>query len=451
MKKILIISHGEIGTKMAGTGIRYHYMAEVLSKDFDVTVGFFGPEYLPDKAFKHSYAVKSINVHHFHDAFEHADIIITMWASEAIIDFCNAHNKILIFDIYAPVPVETLALKVFSGKPVTEADEFAYESSLKDYRLFLENGDAFLCSNRQQLDFWLGYAFGASQVTPKTYTRRNIFNQFLLAPMGIDTSEKLSLKKPHYKGIVPGITKSDTVIIWNGGIYDWYDGITLMDAMKIVWEKNPRIKLVFPGTQHPNKTLPKWQETVNTQKRAKVLGIENKNVFFFKTWVDYHKRLDFLLEADMAIYTHKPSIESEFSHRTRVLDHILAKLPTIATQGDYFAELIEHHDLGITVPPYNKDALAEAILTMSQHSHLQNARDNIEKIRDDFDWRTTLKPLVDYIHSDPVKVARIKSLRLTPLQNRKLGRIKRILPKSVKKIIVLIIPRGIRKKLLGFS
>ncbi|MBX4191172.1 hypothetical protein KW794_03740 [Candidatus Saccharibacteria bacterium] len=51
-KKVLIISHDKIGSAMAGPGIRYHYMAEVLADSFDVTVGFFDKNYLPDKDFK---------------------------------------------------------------------------------------------------------------------------------------------------------------------------------------------------------------------------------------------------------------------------------------------------------------------------------------------------------------------------------------------------------------
>lgn len=448
-KKILIISHGEIGTQMAGTGIRYHYMAEILSKEFDVTVGFFSPEYMPDDDFKRSYNVESINVHHYQEAFAWADVVIAMWVSESIIDFCNDHKKILIFDIYAPVPVETLAMKVFSGKEITEADEFTFESSLKDYRKFLENGDAFLCSNQRQVDYWLGYAFGAQQVSPKGYKQRDIFEQFLIAPMGIDTSTKLESTTSMYKGVVKGIEKDDIVMVWNGGIYDWYDGVTLVEAMELVHTMNPRIKMVFPATQHPNKTLPKWQETIDTEKRAKELGVLHKNVFFFKKWIDYHKRVAFLAEADIAIYTHKPSIESEFSHRTRVLDHILAKLPTIATKGDHFAAIVEQNNIGITVPAYNKTALAEAIVELAKPANLKRAEKNIDHLRPSFDWEATLHPLVEYIRSNPSKVAQLTPLKLTPLQNRKLKTVKRLIPLPLKKVIVAAIPRPVRKKLLG--
>lgn len=450
MKNILIISHGEIGTQMAGTGIRYHYMAETLTAaGFDVTVGFFSPEYLPDDAFKRSYNVESINVHDFHKSFKWADAIIALWVSEAIIDFCNTEKKLLVFDVYAPVPVENLAQKVFSRKPITEADEFAYIASLKDYRKFFENGDAFLFSNERQVDFWLGYVFGAGQVTPKTYLKRDVFKQSLIAPMGIDTSQKLVPSKPLYKGVLPGVAKDDIVMVWNGGIYDWYDGVTLIEAMELVATINPKIKMIFPGTEHPNKTLPKWQESINTQQRAKELGVENKNVFFFKTWIDYHARIGFLLEADIAVYTHKPSIESEFSHRTRVLDHVLASLPTIATDGDFFAGYVKQHDLGKVVPAYDKVALANAIVELAKPENLKKAERNIQKIRSEFDWKNTLAPLVDYLRTDPEKVYQVTPFKPTPLQNKRLRAVKRYTPVKVKKIVVRATPKRLRKKLLG--
>ncbi len=449
-KKILIISHGEVGNSMAGTGMRYHYMAETLvSAGFDVTLGFFSPEYLPDEGFKRSYKVASVNVHHFEEHLKNTDVIIAMWVSEAIINFCNTNDKLLIFDIYAPVPVETLAQKVFSSKKITEDDEFAYSASAKDYRLFLENGDAFLVSNKRQLDYWMGYAMGAGQVTLNGFLKRNIYDQFLITPMGFDINQKLVPGKPLYKGVLPGVEKDDIVMIWNGGIYDWYDGVTLVEAMKLVKNLNHKIKMIFPGTQHPNKTLPKWQETIDTQRRAKELGLVGKNVFFFDSWVNFHDRISFLLEADIAIYTHKPSIESEFSHRTRVLDHLLAKLPTIATQGDYFADLVERYELGLTVPAYDKQALSNAIVELAKPDNLKTAETNIGELRKDFDWSVTLGPLVNYLQSQPAKVTQLTTFKPTPLHNPKLKPLKRYTPKIVKKTAVRVMPRRLRKKLLN--
>jgi glycosyltransferase involved in cell wall biosynthesis len=449
-KKVLIISHDRIGFKMAGTGIRYHYMAEVLSKYFDVTVGFFGPQYLPEDDFKRSYDAVHIDVHQFHEAFAAADIVIALWVSDAQIAFCNDHNKLLVFDIYAPVPVETLALKIYSGKALTPEDDFAFRSSLTDYRKFLANGDAFLYSNQRQLDFWLGYAFGAGQVTPETYKRRDVMNQFILAPMGIDTKQPLKATKRLYKDVVKGITSNDIVMIWSGGIYDWYDGVVLMDAMKLVKKLNPRIKLVFPGTKHPNDSLPKWRETIDTIKRAEELGIRDDNVFFFENWIPYQDRVNFILEADMAVYTHRPSVESEFSHRTRVLDsHIFGTLPTVATVGDHFADVVEREKIGLTVPPDDPETLAKVIVELAKPEQLETARKNLKRIRPSYDWEVTLRPLVEYLQSNPHKVEQIEPLKLPATHKGKLNTVRKYTPVAVKKGIIRVVPHKIRRRIVG--
>jgi glycosyltransferase involved in cell wall biosynthesis len=449
VKKVLIISHDKIGTQMAGTGIRYHYMAEVLSRHFDVTVGFFGPQYLPDDAFKHSYKVQHIDVNEYQDAFTTADAVIAMWVSDAMRDFCNTNDKLLIFDIYAPVPVETLALKVFSGKKLLPEDDFSFRSSLNDYHKFLANGDAFLCSNQRQFDFWIGYTFGDGQVTPEWYLKRDIFKQLLVAPMGIDTKQELVATKQLYRGVLDGVGPNDTIIIWNGGIYDWYDGVTLIDAMAIVAKQNPAIKLIFPGTKHPNESLPKWRETIDTIKRAEEIGVKDKNVFFFENWINYHDRINFLLEADMAIYTHQPSIESEFSHRTRVLDHILAALPTVATQGDYFADVVDHEGIGIAVPPNNPEVLAQAIVKLAKTKELEAAKRNLVRIRPNYDWSVTLEPLIAYLQSSPHKVLQIDPFTPSKIHRGFLNRVRQRIPVPIKKLVLRLLPGRSRKNLLS--
>lgn len=433
---------------MAGPGIRYHYMAETLSRDFDVTVGFFAPNYLPDDAFERSYGVRSINVHHFEKDFEPFDYVIALWLSEAIVNYCTEKKKVVVFDIYAPVPVESMAVHIFSGKKPTKDVDFVYEKSIHDYHQFLRTGDAFLYSNRRQLDFWQGFAFGTGEITPSLFTKRNVFDQFILAPMGIDTSTSLDVTKPMYKGVIKGIAKDDIVIIWNGGIYDWYDGISLIKAMKIVRQKNKRIKLVFPGLTHPNGSLPKWKETTDTVALSSELGLTGKNVFFFDKWIDYHERVAFLAEADAAIYTHKPSIEGEFSHRTRVLDHILAKLPTVATDGDYFAELVRDHDLGVVAKPEDPEDIARAILEVADTKNAKRYRKNIEKVRDSFDWQATMQNLREYLLSEPKKVYQAPALQKSSKKSRVYGIGKRYLPLPVKKAIVRVTPSQVKRRFI---
>jgi hypothetical protein len=376
-----------------------------------------------------------------------ADIVIAQSADAEMLAYCNTHKKILIMDLYAPVPVESMIQTVFAGRSLTDADDFVHRSIVRDYRNYLSNADAFLYSNRRQLDFWLGYIFGAGLTSPQQYRSRDVLSQFIEAPMGIDAHVALPAGDARYKGVVPGISQSDTLFVWNGGIYDWYDGVTLMQAMRIVQDSNTRIKLLFPGIRHPESKTPEWHETTATVQEARRLGLEGVSVFFFEQWVDYDLRLSYLSEADAAIYTHKSSVEMELSHRTRVLDHFLASLPTIATEGDYFAELVTRHGLGRTVPAYDVQTLAEAILSLSDETNLKKAAHNMDQIRSQFDWDVTLAPLIDYIGSNPTKVPSFAPAKAPSKRSRYLKGIRRSLPYPVKQAIIRNMPTRMRNRL----
>lgn len=431
-KKLLIISHDKIGSKMAGPGIRYHFMAEYLSSDFEVTIGFFTPEYLPDSNFEHSYKVRSIDAYSFEDDFEEFDFVIALWLSDSMMAYCNLKNKVVIFDIYAPVPVENLAVKLFSQHPVTKDVDFDYNASLVMYRKFLENGDLFLYSNERQRDFWVGFVFGALQVSPSTYEKRPMYEQFIKVPMGIDTKTPIEHKRNVLRNVVGNIKENDTILLWTGGIWDWFDAVTLIDAMSLVEQSGRNdIKLVFLGTKHPNDNTPDMSELSKSRQRAVEKNLLNDTVYFLDGWIDYNSRTNYLAEADIAIYSHKPSIETEFSHRTRVLDHIFAGIPTIGTRGDYLGDMIEREELGIMVDPLNSEALAKAIIDCSKPRNLIKYRKNIEKHRKEFSWESSIEPLRNYLLSNPKKLTRLPSTT-NPLNKRYVAKIKKVIPKPVK-------------------
>lgn len=427
---------------MAGPGIRYHYMAEELSKKFSVTVGFFDASYLPDESFSHSYKTLHIDAFHFEDSFKPFDTVIGLWLSDSMMNFCNHNNIFTVFDVYAPVPVENLASFLYSGKEVKQENDYEYKQSLSMYRKFFANGDLFLFSNHRQLDFWTGYVFGADQVRISNYTTRPFFDRFIYAPMGIDTSSKINHTKDVLKGVVPGIKKTDKVLLWTGGIWGWYDGQVLIRTMKELKKTNPEIKLVFFGTKHPNPAIKEMQESLDTRKLSQELKLTNKNVFFLDGWVDYKERINYLLEADIAVNTHKPSIETEFSHRTRVLDHLLALLPTIGTKGDYLSdEVIKAYDLGKIVSPNNELELKNAILgTLEKNRHATIVK-NIKEERLNYDWSCTLEKLVHELENSPSKLTRLPGSDLSTKDNfKKLA--KKYIPRPVKKLIIRALRYG---------
>lgn len=399
---------------MAGPGIRYHQIASLLSNTYDVTLGVFNPAYIEGLSGV-TYKFRDIKTFDYKSAFDEADVIIALWLSEEMIDYAKSRGKKLIFDLYAPVPVENLVGFLFSKKELAAEDDYNYAVSLDNYRRFLQTGDFFMCSNEVQKDYWTGFGFASGGLLPSSYDSFPLYDRIGVCAMGINLGElkTVSKSKPLRKNF-PAIKDTDFVLVWTGGIWDWFDSETPIRAIKKLHDDGKtNIKLVFLGTRHPNKDVPEMGETEKAFKLAEELGLKDKAVFFLTGWLKYDERLSYFLEADAALYAHKPSIESRFSHRTRVLDHILAGLPTIATEGDYFADLINARNLGIAVPVMDSEAMAVAIYRLQNRKTYEAMRGNIIKIQDDFTWQNTMKPLLQFLAEDAP--ARPAVNPLTPL------------------------------------
>ena len=223
-----------------------------------------------------------------------------------------------------------------------------------------------------------------------------------MAPFGLP-DQPPEHRRAVLRGVVPGIGQTDDVIVWAGGIYDWFDPLTLIRAVARLAKKRPSVRLYFMGLRHPNPDVPPMQMAIDARALADELGVSGKYVFFNEGWVDYSERQNFLLEANLGVTVHFDSAETRFSFRTRALDYLWAGLPIVATAGDAFAELIEREGLGLTVPAEDPQALEEALARLLGDWELaESCRARVGEVRDRFRWSVVLDPLVAYCrHPQP--------------------------------------------------
>ncbi|HEY9423187.1 MAG TPA: glycosyltransferase family 4 protein, partial [Microterricola sp.] len=202
------------------------------------------------------------------------------------------------------------------------------------------------------------------------------------------------------KGTLPGIGPDDKVLLWSGGLYNWFDPKTLIRAVAKLSETHDNVRLFFQGTKHPHPGVPEMGIVAESRALAKELGVLDSSVFFNSSWVDYADRHNYLGEADAGVSTHYAHVETTFSFRTRILDYLWAELPMVVTEGDHFAELIASEKLGVVVPPTDVDALTDALETvLFDEKFASAARRNIKRVRQDYEWGTVLAPLVDFVAS----------------------------------------------------
>jgi hypothetical protein len=148
--------------------------------------------------------------------------------------------------------------------------------------------------------------------------------------------------------------------------------------------------------QHPNPHIPAMRAAHEVRELAAKLKLTDQHVFFNDTWVEYDRRADYLLDADVGVSTHFEHVETAFSFRTRILDYLWAGLPMVLTDGDSFAELIRTEGLGATVPPGDPDALASAL-----HSVLEAppSRAAVQGVAERFVWDRVAAPLLAFCRS----------------------------------------------------
>ena len=392
---VLIVTGDPIGKKLSGPGIRAWHMAEVLSAAHDVTlISLTSVDEALTSAFRLTY-VEPGDDKTFSRWEAWADTIIFQGHAMELFASLRSSSKQLIVDIYDPMHLEQL--EQARSLPAEQ-----WEKQVADARNTIESqllvGDYFLCASERQRHFYLGQLTTIGRVNPSGYADDPHLERLIgVVPFGLPGEEPIQTR-PVLKGVIPGIGQNDQVIIWSGGIYDWFDPLTLIRAVAKLSESKPSVKLFFMGTAHPHPGVPEMPIITKSRDLARELGIAGKNVFFNDSWVDYEDRANYLLEADVGVSTHRSHIETTFSFRTRVLDYLWASLPMVLTEGDHFADEVDRYGMGKTVPAGDVDSLAAALDTvLFDEKTRAQASKALRRVRENYRWDRVLEPLVTHV------------------------------------------------------
>jgi hypothetical protein len=131
---------------------------------------------------------------------------------------------------------------------------------------------------------------------------------------------------------------------------------------------------------------------------AQRLGLLDSHIFFYEQWVPYAERASFLLEADIAIWLHHQNLETVYAAvRSRFLDHLWAGLPSIISDGDAAAHLVQAEALGYVIMPGAIDEVAHAAthLIANEQQRWQFAH-NARRIAQRYTWERVLEPLARF-------------------------------------------------------
>jgi glycosyltransferase involved in cell wall biosynthesis len=335
-----------IGARMAGPGIRAVELSRRLAARHEVTLVAPGAEDLSREPFGTSRDLGA--------ALKDADVFIAQGFGFPMPLLFRFSGR-LVLDLYDPVQLEHLAR--LGAQPTAEQIVQAGYVRRR-LRYLIRRADHVLCASKPQRAHWLGWMGACGRLTPQAIAQDPEASRLIaVVPFGLPEAPPRKNGSP-LRGAI-GASPDDRIALWAGGLWDWMDPALAVRATALARERVRNLRLALLAGERPGNSAPKMHKAGDEARAAAGPGVH-----FIDTWVPYEDRGAWLLEADVAVSAHKPSLEAELSFRTRLLDCLWAALPAACTSGDVLASEGEQQGWARTAPPGDVDGLANAIVAL---------------------------------------------------------------------------------------
>ncbi len=391
MSRVLFLNHEALSERMTGPTIRNWELSGVLAKGNQVTLA------VPGQADKKGagFAVVGYCAADVEPLVAAHDVVV---CAGYMLDRYPAIAKAvhLVVDLYDPFPLENLHMH--KGAAIAEQYRIAAHDRAVLARL-TRAGDVFLCASSRQQDFWSGWLSAVGRVNPYVHDPDpSLMRLLLTVPFGI--AEEPPRPAPAvFRGVRPGIGADDFLVLWGGGIWNWFDPLTLIRAASEIVADVPNLRVLFPAAASPSEAVLPMRMAIEARSLSDTLGLTDKFVFFGDQWVPYDQRAQMLLEADVGVSLHLQDVETRYSFRTRVLDYLWAGLPIVTTEGDSMADLVASDDLGAVVGYGAVSELSSALVTLAGSPARREACGGRSRLAGQrFRWHLAAAPLVAYCH-----------------------------------------------------
>lgn len=304
----------------------------------------------------------------------------------------RAFSGALVADLYDPFLVENLAYAATLGGRVFEDDRRALFA-------LLARADLVLAATDEQRLFYLGTLLGRGRLEGAALLADDLV---VVAPFGVDP------EPPGFPEPPPEIGVGTNDVLF-GGVYDWYDPELVLLAWPSVLARVPSARLLF--SRNPNPASTPQVRLEKAMARAREAGWLGRSVHLV-SWVPYARRGGLYTSCRAAVLTHRASLETELSFRTRVLDFLWASLPVVSTEGGAASRLLSRVGGGLVVRP-EKEEIADALVAVLTDPALrQRLADGARTAVRELTWERTLAPLLAFVEG-PRKRSRTGRLERT--------------------------------------
>ncbi|HYO15507.1 MAG TPA: glycosyltransferase family 4 protein [Thermoanaerobaculia bacterium] len=279
-------------------------------------------------------------------------------------------------DLYDPWLVENFAYVATLGLD-------PYRNDHATWVLQMSRGDFFLCSSEEQRTFYLGFLTALGRVNPQRIAGDPDLAT-LIAPVPFGVPEGL----PPHRPVLPPRKAGEARLLF-GGLYDWYDPWTLLDALERL--RHPGWTLLLIRNPNPESTPQRLFSQV--EERCRRLGWWGSRIQVLD-WVPADRRYDLLRDVDLLVAPHRPSLETRLSLRTRFLDALAAGCPVVTSEGGAMSRLLGEHRAGWVAPVGDSETLARVLAGVLAEP--QARREGARELLAAFRWDRVLEPLVRF-------------------------------------------------------
>ncbi len=388
--RLLIVSHDLVDTKMAGPGMRYLEMARALQRlGLEVTLAIPGITSLEQSEVP-LVSYDETRPDGLRVLVENNEITLISGYLIKKFPFLEQSRSSLVVDLYDPIVLENLHYYL---KEPLKSQEVMNNQAVSVTNALARVGDFFICGNERQRDYWIGLLTANRRVNPRNFAEDSSLRR-LIDVVGVGLPDREPRHYPLLRGRHPAVPPNARLVLWGGGIWNWLDPLTLVQAWPEVLKRHPEARLIFLGTRHPNPQVPLHEMAEKTERLAAEVGEKEKTILFFE-WLSYEDREALLCEADIGVTLHPVHLETRYSIRTRVLDYIWARLPILITEGDVTSEWVRQEDLGAVVPPFDPQEVTRGLIRiLDQPKDYWASR--FDALRETLSWSSVVRPLHRY-------------------------------------------------------
>jgi glycosyltransferase involved in cell wall biosynthesis len=411
---------------MAGIGIRYLRLAQELAMQLGdgYTVELLSPA--PDAAADDADDVHEddVSAEASADQSSARPILNRIEPGRLVEQLAGAHCVVaqgqLANDVLIQCPELAVAIDLYDPWLIENLHYFEsmgldpYRNDHATWLLQLSRGDYFLCSSAEQRLFYLGFLTAVGRVNPHSVADDpELAARIGIVPFGIDSngipSNGTDENEQAYQTYLEATTPRPRRLLF-GGLYDWYDPMTTLEAFELLLERrdlerrdSDDLELLFIRNPNPGHTPQRRVEQVEAWRRKSSARVADRVRFL--DWVPYERRFDLLRDVDLLVSTHLPGLETDLSLRTRFLEALAAGCPVVVTEGGALGRQLERFDAGWLVAPKDKEALCAAFEQILAGGDAVATRvERGRALASEFAWPKVVAPLLQFCRN-PVKDA----------------------------------------------